>query len=155
MEDWQIAVQDAQREFDLNREITEEELVQLGLKKAAPPVRLVDSPTVKDLNDVDDDGDSDLVVTTGDDYNRQYLHYLSCQSIAALAAFEEGWESFNELVLKAYVKKCKRENKEYRGDDPNKAFSLRLREQSAEDFVQFIHAMIQEAAATQKPVLKK
>ena len=152
---WYTSVVEAHQDFDLNKPLTEEELEAIGMGELVPPGRLSDSPIVKDLEDVDDDGDSDLIVATGDDYNRQYLHFLSCQNIAALAAFEEGWQSFNELILKAYIKKCRRENKEYRGDDPNKAFSLRLREQAAEDFVQFIHAMVNEAAATPKPVLKK
>jgi hypothetical protein len=52
------------------------------------------------------------------------------------------------------VRERKRENAEYRGEDPNKAFSLRLRQQAAEDFVRFIRYMINEAVATPKPALE-
>jgi hypothetical protein len=145
-------------QFDLNAPLTAEEVEQAGMllvlpgagKERAP----AGVPTLQDINEVADDGQADAV-TSGGDYNLQYLHYLRCQAVTALTTFDEGWKALEELALKAFVRRCKVENDEYRGSDPNKAFSLRLRQQTAEDFLRFIRAVVVEAAATPKPSLKK
>ena len=153
MEAWYTSLDDVEKEFDLNRALTDKELEELGFKN--PEVKADrESPVIKDLDEMDDETvDDTSKFVDSNSYNTQYVHYLKCQLIAALAAFE-GWESFNELVLKVYVRERKRENADYQGDDPNKAFSLRIRQQTAEDFVRFIRLMVQEAINTPKPVSK-
>lgn len=149
----------AQVDFDLNAPLTDQELILAGLVPltATKEKPAIDAPIFKDLEDLEDVAPVDAVADfiDGNDYNKRYAHYLKCQALVALAAFEEGWQSLEELVLKPYVLARKRENAEYHGDDPHKAFSLRLRQQAAEDFMQFIRMMVAEAAATPKPVLKK
>lgn len=144
--------------FNLSAPLTDEELALAGMMSALPgevTSRLKSMPAVRDLDDVSDDSPIDAVaaVLDGTSYNIQYAHYLRCQALASLVAFEEGWKSFEELILKAYVVARRRENKEYKGDDPNKAFSLRIREQVAEDFIGFIQSVIFEAVNTPKPSL--
>jgi hypothetical protein len=154
METWYNNLEDVEKEFDLNQPLTDEELVELGYK--SPKVKASkELPLIKDLDETEDETVDDVSkFVDSNSYNSQYVHYLKCQSLAALAAFDEGWKSFEELVLKAYVRERKRENADYQGDDPNKAFSLRIRQQTAEDFVKFIRSMIQEAINTPKPTLK-
>ena len=155
---WYTDVVNAQEKFDLNAPLTDEELVAAGMLAVLPSklTQEASGPVLKDLDDLDDVAPTDAVADfiDGDSYNGRYAHYLKCQALAALVAFDEGWSSFEELILKPYVRERKRENAEYRGEDPNKAFSLRLRQQAAEDFVRFIRYMINEAVATPKPALE-
>jgi len=151
------AIQSSLNDFDLTAPLTDEELQAMGMLATLPndTERRVGVPLLKDLDEEDDTPPVDVVLAVTDEnsYNVLYAHYLRCQALAALVAFEEGWKSFEELVLKAYVQQRRAENKEYKGDDPNKAFSLRIREQTAEDFVKFIKAVVAEAVSTKKPVL--
>ena len=148
-------IQASESTFDLNSVLTREEQEMMGVIVASMPKEapVLKSPVLKDLEDVDDEPAVDAVeaVTDGSAYNQRYAHYMRCQALAALVAFDEGWKAFEDLVLKVYLLARRRENKDYKGDDPNKAFSLRIREQTAEDFMKFIHAMLAEAVNTPKP----
>ena len=158
---WYNNILKANQDFDLNAPLTEEELIQTGMvtvlpSRPSPAASESTTPVLKDLDEMEDDSPVDAVADfiDGSSYNGRYQHYSKCQAIAALVAFEEGWESFEELILKPYVQERKRENKEYRGEDPNKAFSLRLKQQAAEDFVRAIRIGINEAVTTPKPALE-
>jgi hypothetical protein len=144
--------------FDLNAPLTEEELTAAGMLVVLPGARPEQAaegmPLLKDIEENDAEPvDAVAAVIDGNSYNAQYARYLQCQALAALVAFDDGWRSFEEVVLKAYVSARKREDAEYRGSDPNTAFALRIKKQTAEDFVKFIHAVINEAVATPKPSL--
>lgn len=150
-------------DFDLNSPLTKKEITEAGLLLALPvqldeEARRPESevPLLKDIEEIEPESfDAVQAFTDNNGYNQQYVHYLRCQSLVALTSFEEGWKSFEEMVLKEFVRRCKRDNGDYRGDDPNRAFSLRVRQQTAEDFLKFIRGMVSEAAATPKPSLAK
>jgi hypothetical protein len=152
-------IQMSRENFDLSTPLTEQELEYAGMALGTKtrPRDSVETPILKDLEDVEIDQPVDAVDTfqDGRSYNAQYMRYLKCQALASLVAFEEGWKAFEEVVLKAYLVKKKLDNDSYRGDDPNKAFSLRLRKQEAEDFVKYMRSVIAEAVSTPKPVLGK
>jgi hypothetical protein len=145
--------------FDLSAPLTEQELEYAGMVtgKATRSKDTTETPILKDLEDLEPEQPTDAVAVfmDGKSYNTQYVRYLKCQALASLVAFEEGWKAFEEIVLKAYLVRKKLENDNYRGDDPNKAFSLRLRKQEAEDFIKYMRAVIAEAVNTPKPVLGK
>jgi len=155
---WYDDILEANQNFDLNTPLTAAELVQAGMLHVLLADRPQESgnPVLKDLDEVEDAAPVDAVAEfiNSDSYNARYAYYLKCQAIAALVAFDEGWKGFEELILKPYVQARKRENAEYRGDDPNKVFSLRVRQQAAEDFIRFIRVMLNEAIATPKPALE-
>jgi hypothetical protein len=146
--------------FDLRSPLTEDELVYAGLlgvlpgleaKRAQAPAP--EMPLLQEIEDVDPlPVDAVEALADRGSYNEQYVHYMKCQALAALVAFTEGWSALED-VLKFYVRQAKRENEEYRGTDPNKAFSLRVKQQTAEDFLKFIRRSINEAVVTPKPVL--
>jgi len=145
------------REFDLGRKLTDEEALAAGQMLANQErleKELVEGPV---LHDIEEDGfassDSVSVPAGTMDYNRRYAHYMKCQSIATLAAFEEGWKAFEEMVLNAYVQMRRREDSEYSGEDPNRAFLIRARKREAEDFVKYIRASVEESKSVQKPIL--
>jgi|SRR6267142_1607416 len=151
-------INDSLEQFDLNSPLTEEELRVAGMLTVLPSMRrdsIEATPVLQDIEDPGDDTSVDVVASfvNRDDYNAQYAHYMRCQALAALVAFTDGWKSFEEMVLKTYVSARRLENSGYKGDDPNKAFSLRIREQTAEDFMRFIKVMINEAITTPKPTL--
>jgi hypothetical protein len=159
------AITESQRLFDLAVPLTTEELSRFGLLTVFPtPMQAADMvtspvasfPVVQELED-DAFAPVDAVgaLVESESYNARYMHYLRCRAIATLASFEEGWLALDELVFRTYVDARRRENANYRGDDPNKAFVLRVKAQAAEDFLLFIRGMIAEAAATPKPILMK
>jgi hypothetical protein len=149
-------------QFDLNRPLTVAELVQSGMLTVLPSdakeiISGESMPVFKDINDLNDEPPVDAVaeyMDGSDGYNFRYAHYLRCQALASLAAFEEGWKSLEELVLLEYVRQRQRADREYQGNDPNTAFALRIKRQTAEDFVKFIQVMIAEAISTPKPALE-
>lgn len=144
--------------FDLTAPLTEEELVYSGMSGVLPGGDKAlanherEMPLLQEIED-NEEAQVDAVETFTDrnSYNVQYVRYMKCQAILALAAFTEGWSAFEELALKAYVKQAKLTDEQYRGDDPHKAFSLRVKRQAAEDFFKFVKGVIAEAAATPKP----
>jgi hypothetical protein len=147
--------------FDLTAPLTDEELAQAGMLFSLPGSPTVkvnlnqeEMPLLQEIEDVEE-APVDAVegLTDRQDYNVQYVRYMRCQAITALAAFTEGWSAFEELALKAFVKQAKFEDERYRGEDPHKAFSLRVRRQAAEDFFRFIRQVVSEAQATPKPSL--
>lgn len=146
--------------FDINAPLTEEEVMAVGMAMTLPAITenprttAAAVPLLKDLDLAEEEDESDVPVAH-DDYNAAYAHYLSCQALTALVAFNEGWEALEKTILKRFVAARRAENAEYRGDDPNRAFSLRVRQQAAEDFLLFIRSSVQEAKATPRPVLKK
>jgi hypothetical protein len=109
------------------------------------------------LQTVEDDsrfvGSTPVSVRSNSDYNQQYAYYLSCQSISALVAFDEGWKAFKDLVLLPYVAQRINEDQGYSGDDPHKAFALRCRRREAELFARCIIEQAENAADVPKPVL--
>lgn len=144
--------------FDLNAPLTAHEIEMMGQVIENNRGRSEKSVTVKKhVKEIEDDefeqntapADSEL------DYNAKYAYYLKCQNVVTLIDFSDGWESFQELVLKPFVKEQRKANKEYRGVDPNKAFTLRIREQTAEDLLKFIDAMIGSLKEVPKPVLNQ
>lgn len=151
---------DAQRQFDITTPLTDDELKSVGMlvdhgegKQSTPEINV---PILQDLDEINDSPVGEKTPAVGtENYNSRYAHYLQCQAILALVAFDEGWKSFEQLALLAYVNDRRRENSEYRGDDPNKSFSLRLKQQAAEDFVKFIRMVVHEAANTPKPSLNQ
>jgi hypothetical protein len=149
------SVLESRDQFDLSKGLTPQELATFGMLVESPEAtrETVNVPVLKDLEDLEDPTKDSVPVASGNDYNAQYAHYLRCQSLLSLVSFEEGWKSFENLVLKAYVYARRREDAEYRGSDPNKALALRIRKQESEDFVKFIRAMIVEAVNVPKPVL--
>jgi hypothetical protein len=164
----ELAIEDeiasSQAVFDIGAPLTDRDLAQAGMLlnlpgggSAEPKEALRNTmPLLQEIEDVDEAPiDAIEGLTDRNSYNLQYVRYMKCQAIMALAAFEEGWSAFEELALKAYVKKAKFEDEQYRGDDPNKAFSLRVKRQAAEDFFRFIKGVVAESAATPKPTLAK
>jgi hypothetical protein len=148
--------------FDMGAPLTEAELEYAGMTGVLPALQpkpilqASEMPLLREIEDAEEPVISvDAVEALSDryGYNAQYVHYMKCQAIVALAGFAEGWEAFEELALKTFVRNAKRDDEEYRGDDPHKAFSLRVKRQSAEDFFKFIRRVVNEAAATGKPVL--
>jgi hypothetical protein len=145
--------------FDLTAGLTNQELEYAGMLGVLPALgpKAVESapkmPLLQEIEDVDTP-QADAVEALADrgSYNQQYIHYMKCQALAALVAFTEGWSALDD-VLKFYVRQVKRENEEYRGTDPNKAFALRVKQQTAEEFLKFIRRSINEAVVTPKPVL--
>lgn len=157
-----VPIEDIDRSFsnfDLNAPLTDEELKKSGMVLSLPSVKQATSggmPLLQDIEDTNDEPvDAVAVVTEVEAYNQQYAHYLRCQSLAALVSFAEGWKSFEDLALKAFVQRCRRDDEEYKGDDPNRSFKLRIRKQTAEDFVKFIQGVVNESIMTPKPSLKK
>lgn len=149
---------ESQSALDMSAPLTDEELEHFGMVvgKTPTPKEENSTPVLKDLDDVEEapaSEDAVAVYADGKSYNTQYVQYLQCQALASLIAFEEGWKAFENLVVKPYLVMRKRENDGYRGDDPNKAFSLRVKKQESEDFVKFMRAKIAEAINTPKPVL--
>jgi hypothetical protein len=146
--------------FDLRAPLTEDELVYAGLLGVLPaftpklvtPVEEI--PLLRDIEDSEEPVvDAIEALTDRGSYNQQYAHYMRCQALVALAAFTEGWSVFETMALKSFVTRARRSNEEYRGSDPNKAFELRIKQQTAEDFIKFIRAVVNEAIATPKPAL--
>ncbi len=147
--------------FDLTAPLTDEELARAGMLSSLPgsPTARVnlnqaEMPLLQEIEDVEEPPvDAIEGLTDRQDYNVQYVRYMRCQAIVALASFTEGWSAFEELALKAFVKQAKFNDEQYRGEDPHKAFSLRVRRQAAEDFFRFIRQVVAEAQATAKPSL--
>jgi hypothetical protein len=155
-----VEISDSQQLFDLSAPLTEEELARSGMLLNLPgterPREVLQNtmPLLQEIEDVEEapvDALEGLVDRNG--YNVQYVRYMKCQAITALASFAEGWSAFEELALKAYVRQRKFEDEQYRGDDPHKGFSLRVKRQAAEDFFRFIRQVVSEAQATPKPSL--
>jgi hypothetical protein len=146
--------------FDIGAPLTAKELEYAGMLGVLPAVQpkqvssVTEMPLLREIEDVEDP-ETDAVAALADrnDYNVQYVRYMRCQALAALAAFTEGWSALEEMALKDFVRNVKRENDEYRGTDPNKSFSLRIRQQTAEDFLRFIRQVVNEAIMTPKPAL--
>jgi hypothetical protein len=149
----------SRQSFDLAAPLTADELKHAGLLgvlpglKAEPPAAQ-EMPLLRDIEDTEEPVE-DAVEAIGDrnSYNAQYIRYMKCQAIMSLVAFEEGWSAFEEMALKSFVQQAKREDEEYHGDDPNKSFKLRVRQQTARDFLRHIKAVVVEAAAFPKPKL--
>ena len=141
-------------QFDLSAELTPVERQMLGeIVRESTDERVLDEPVrIKDIEE-DDFTAIDVVdlVMNNREYNERYAYYVRCQTLATLVAFEDGWNNFQDMVLKAYVRMRRMENKEYRGDDRDKAHALRLKQQAAEDFVSFINSSMQEARNYPKP----
>lgn len=152
----------SQADFDINRPLTEDELTLAGQLLSLPGTReprkrtvsLSQPPLLKDL-DLLEEPEQAGEPTAIEDYNAVYSHYLGCQALVALASFKEGWEALEKQVFEKYVRERRLANAQYRGHDPNESFALRLKQQAAEDFLVFIRASVNEAAAVQKPVLKQ
>jgi len=149
--------------LDINAPLTPEEYAMMGQALEqwgddAPSANKLPDVAVK-LHDFDEDTFAPTgvqpVADTNKDYNQLYAHYLKCQSLVTIMAFEEGWKNFKEMVLYAYVKMKIRESKEYTGDNRDKLSNLAIRLRTAEDFVRFIETSMAEATAVQKPVLKQ
>ena len=152
-------IRSARDEFDINAPLSDDEREMLGeVVRTKYAVDVAERAGVLgQLEDLEGDAFAKTeTVAPGSesDYNALYAHYLKCQSITTMVAFKEGWDAFGELILMAYVRSKQKENREYRGEDPNKALALRLRQQEAEDFVKFIRAEVEAAAAVPKPTLK-
>ncbi|MHB8501501.1 MAG: hypothetical protein ACYDHE_11225 [Candidatus Acidiferrales bacterium] len=149
----------ARESFDLLSPLTEAELEQVGMLGTLPGVverveTAQEMPLLREIEDTEEPAtDAVEAFVDRNGYNAQYTHYMKCQALAALVAFTEGWSAFEEMALKRYLIQVKRENDEYRGTDPNKAFSLRIRQQAVEDFTKFIRAVMNEAITTPKPAL--
>jgi hypothetical protein len=141
--------------FDLSAPLSEEELRMAGLSAAPSMDAVITTAGAPVLQDIEEDKRvpvSDTAVSGGtDEYNKAYAYWTQCQALSALRDFKDGWSAFEELVLSPYVESRRLENDNYRGDDPNKAFSLRLKAQAAEDFVKFIEFSMAEAAAVPRP----
>lgn len=139
--------------FDMEAPLNEEEQRMLGHLTASKTKQ----PASAAVQDIEEDAFVEEVIPaeSQQDYNAQYENYIQAQNIVTLASFKDGWEAFQELILKAFLRKCHRENKEYRGTDPNAAFAHRLREQTAEDFYSYINLMVAEAKLVPKPVLQQ
>jgi hypothetical protein len=138
--------------FDMEAPLNETEQKMLG--EWVAPQKQAATTAVQEIEE-DTFVEEVVPAETQQDYNAQYAYYVKAQALVTLAAFEEGWEAFQEMVLKSFLRKCRRENKEYRGSDPNVAFSYRLKEQAAEDFYSYINVMIAEAKIVPKPVLQQ
>ena len=86
---WYDDITKAQTDFDLNAPLTNEELILAGLVPlmAAKERPAIDAPIFKDLEDLEDVAPVDAVAEfiDGNDYNKQYAHYLKCQALVALA----------------------------------------------------------------------
>jgi len=150
----------SQRNFDLSTPLTPEEELMMAAAfdtSQTPEERSNVGDQAYALRSLDEDpfAETDLgaVVTTNKDYNVQYAHYLRCQAIAAIAEYEEGWSAIRELIINSYVKMRRIADENYRGDNPNKAFSLRLKRLITEDFARFIISQVEEAAKVPKPTL--
>lgn len=151
------AIRSSVSQFDLEAPLTDEEVQMMGHTGSIPD-REKDAPqSFKPAQDIEEPGfvESTTQVASELDYNSQYAYYLKCQSVITLISFEEGWESFQQFVLKPFLNIQRQENKEYRGTNPNDAFALRLREQTAEDYLVFINAVIEDLKSVPKPVLKQ
>ena len=154
-----VEIDKAFGDFDLNAKLSKKERRMLGevietKYRADIAERAGIAVELKDLEE--DQFATTELVAPGEEgsYNALYAHYLKCQAIGTLVAFSEGWQAFEEVVLNTYVRARRKENNEFRGDDPNRAFSLRIRQQEAEDFLKYIKSEIVAAAQVPKPVLK-
>lgn len=87
------------------------------------------------------------------EYGAEYRTYLRWQAIAAIAANDDVWLAFQELVLIPFVKRCKAEDDGYTGYDRDQAFSLRLRRRVAEEFARYILATVTSAGEVPRPIL--
>lgn len=147
------AIRASVNQFDLNAPLTDDEILMMGQLAGKPqPVQ-----SFTPAHDIEEDTFEENVqpVNSESDYNAQYAYYLKCQNVVTLVSFEDGWESFKQLVLNAFLREQKLANKDYRGTNPHRASALRLREQAAEDFVKFVSTQIQALREVPKPVLKQ
>ena len=147
---------DSRRSFDLNAPLTPEEQAMIG-QATSPAGKTQDASfRVREIEEgiPEASAEPEAEITSNSEYNERYMYYSRCQALLALVAFDEGWKAFQE-VLTGYVNKQRRANAEYRGDDRDRVFSLRLRQIAAEDFLAYINGAIAEAAQVQRPVLEE
>ena len=109
-------IQESKGTFDLTAPLTDEELARAGMLSSLPgsPAARVnhlnqaEMPLLQEIEDVEEPPvDAIEGLTDRQDYNVQYVRYMRCQAIVALASFTEGWSAFEELALKAFVRQAK------------------------------------------------
>lgn len=141
--------------FDLNLPLTEEEMSLLSDQFDVSRTPSENAP--RDLEDelytYREKPSASAVASTPSEYSAEYLAYLRWQEIAAIGANDAAWLAFQELVLLPFVKRLKVDDENYRGHDPNEAFSLRLRYRTAKEFLTHILSTVGTAGEVQQPVL--
>ena len=141
--------------FDLNLPLTDEEQGIL-----ADQFDVSRTPTARAPRELEDElytyrepAAPEGVATDPAQYGAEYRTYLRWQSVAAIAANDDVWLAFQELVLIPFVKRCKAEDDEYTGFDRDQAFALRLRRRAVEEFSRYILATVTSAGEVPRPVL--
>ena len=145
-----------QRAFDLNAPLTEAERLLMANELDVSLTPAQDAPRLRVIDeDVFAATDVSAVANNQNDYNQLYAHYLGCQALATIVAYEEGWEAFQKKVLSPYIQARKGEEEGYTGDDRDKIYALRLRRTAAMDFARYIMTVMIEAAEVPKPSLTR
>lgn len=152
-----LSVSESYDLFDLNAPLSDSEKLLAGLLSDSQPAQQsVAQVKIKDIeeDELQNPPEKGVLTQTDDEYNQAYAHWTRCQAVVALRKFDEGWKAFDELILRAYVRARKAENKAYAGEDRDRSFALRLRERAAEDFYRFILQQVEEAEQVPRPASK-